>query len=103
MLDWVNKLSQTYCVYPGFSISIDEMVKLFKLETFLNFFSSLTYRMKKTMKEGFKFFAMVCAWSGYCFFFFPDGVKKKRKKEYQIQLCLWFATYLIERRNNTLL
>ena len=30
MIDWVNKFLQTYCVYPGFAISIDEMMKLFK-------------------------------------------------------------------------
>ena len=30
MLDWVNKLSRLYCLHPGFALSIDEMMKLFK-------------------------------------------------------------------------
>ena len=30
MLDWVNRFSQTHCIHPGFDISIDEMMKLFK-------------------------------------------------------------------------
>ena len=41
----------------------------------------MTHRMKKKpIKEGFKFYAMVCALSGYCFFFFPDGLKEKKKR-----------------------
>ena len=63
MLDWVNKFLGTHYVHPGFAISIDEMMKLFK--GCLN----MTHRMKKKpIKKGFKFYAMVCAWSGYCFF-----------------------------------
>ena len=65
MLDWVNKFSQTHCVHPGFTISIDEMMKLFKGR------SNMTHQMKKKpIKEGFKFFAMVCSYSGWCYFFF---------------------------------
>ena len=30
MLDWGNKFAQTDCVDPGFAISVNEMVKLFK-------------------------------------------------------------------------
>ena len=75
MLDWVNRFSQTHCVHPGFAISIDEMMKLFKGR------SNMTHRMKKKpIKQGFKFYAMVCALSGYCFFFFPDGLKEKKKR-----------------------
>ena len=29
-LDQVNKFSRTYCKHPGFALSIDEMMKLFK-------------------------------------------------------------------------
>ena len=75
MLDWVNKFSRSYCVHPGFAISIDEMMKLFKG------CSNMTHKMKKnSIKEGFKFYAMVCALSVYCFLFFPDGLKKKKKR-----------------------
>ena len=64
ILDWVNKFSRTHCVYPGFAISIGEMMKLFKGR------SNMTHRMKKKpIKEGFKFYTMVCALSGYCFFY----------------------------------
>ena len=58
MLDWVDKFAQRNCVYPSFAIIIDEM-KLFKGR------SNMTHRMKKKpIKEGFKFYAMVCALSG---------------------------------------
>ena len=41
----------------------------------------MTHRMKKKpIKEGCKFYAMVCAWSGYCLFFFPDVPKVKKKR-----------------------
>ena len=74
-MDWVNKSAQRYYVHPGFTISIDEMMKLFKDR------SNMTHRLKKkTTKEGFKFYAMVCALSGYYFFFFPDGLKEKKKR-----------------------
>ena len=64
-----------YCVHPGFAISIDEMMKLFKGR------SNMTHRMKKKpIKEGFKFFAMVCSYSGWCYFFFPDGLREKKKR-----------------------
>ena len=75
MLDWVNKFSRSHCVHPGFAISIDEMMKLFEGR------SNMTHGMKKKpIKEGFKFYAMVCALNGYCFFFFPDGLKEKKKR-----------------------
>ena len=77
MIDWTNKFSQTYCVHPGFAISIDEMIKLFKFKGR----SNMTHIMKcKPIREGFKFYAMCCAQSGYCFFFFPDGLKDKKKR-----------------------
>ena len=75
MLDRVNKFSSTHCVHPGLAISIDEMMKLFKG------CSNMTHRMKKKpIKEGFKYYTMVCALSGYCFFFFPDSLKEKKKR-----------------------
>ena len=75
MLDWVNRFVQTHCVHPGFGISIDEMIKLFKGR------SNTTHRMKKKpIKDGFKFCAMVSALSVYCFFFFPNDLKRKKKR-----------------------
>ena len=75
MLYWVNRFSQTHCVHLGFAIIIDEMMKLFKGGL------NMTHMMKKKpIKEGFKFYAMVCTWSGYCLFFFPNGLKVKKKR-----------------------
>ena len=75
MLDWVKRFAQTHCVHPGFDISIDEMMKLFKGQ------SNMTHKMKKKpITEGFKFYTMVYALNGYCFFFFPDGLKEKKKR-----------------------
>ena len=74
MLDWVNKISKMHYGHPGFAVSIDEKMKLFKD------CSNTTHTMKKKpIKESFKFYAMVCAYSGYCFFFFPDGLKEKER------------------------
>ena len=43
--------------------------------------SNMTHRIKKKpIKEGFKFYAMVYTLSGYCFFFFPDVLKEKKKR-----------------------
>ena len=77
MLDWVNKFLFTHCVHPGFAISIDEMMKLFRD------CSNMTHRMKKKpIKERFKFYAMIYALRGYCSFFFPDGPKEKKKESH---------------------
>ena len=64
MLDWVKNISRTHYFHLGFVISIDEMMKLFKgcLD--------MKHRIKKKrIKEGFKCYAMMCTWSGSCFFF----------------------------------
>ena len=74
-LDWVNKFSQMYCVHLGFAININEIMKLFKG------CSNMTHRINnKPIKGGFKSYTIVCAYSGYCYFFFPDGLKEKKKK-----------------------
>ena len=75
MLDWVNKMLRTYCVYPDFTISIDDMMKLFKGRL------NMTYRTKqKPIKEGFKYYALVYPYRSWCYFFFPDGLKEKKKR-----------------------
>ena len=74
-IDHVNEFSRKYCVHPGFAVSIDEMMKLFKGR------SNMTFRMKcKPIKEGFKFYAMCDAGTGFIYFFLPDGLKEKKKK-----------------------
>ena len=99
VIDWVNKFLQTYCVYPGFAISIDEiMMKLFKGR------SNMTHIMKsKPIPKGYKLYAMCCATSGYYFFFFPDhGLKDKKKQMIHRELCGVSIIYQIERTNNYL-
>lgn len=72
LVEHVNTVLQRICWHPGFALSIDEMMRLFKGR------SIQTHRMKhKPIKEGFKFFAICCAQSGYVYSFFPDGRKEK--------------------------
>ena len=41
----------------------------------------MTHIMKcKPISKGYKFYAMCCATNGYRFFFFPDGLKDKKKQ-----------------------
>ena len=92
MLDWVNKFSRTYCVHPGFAISIDETMKLFKGR------SNMTHIMKcKPIPQGYKFYAMCCATSGFCFFFFPDGLKDKKKRKIH-EGVVWCVRHLPDRK-----
>ena len=74
-IDHVNKISSRYCVHPSFAVSIDKMMKLFKGR------SNMTHQMKcKPIKEGFKFYTMCDAQTGFVYFFLPDGLKEKKKK-----------------------
>ena len=74
-LDHVNEISQKCCKHPGFALSIDEMMKLFKGR------SNMTYRMKKKpIKEGFKFFAMCDSHNGFVYYFLPSGLNEKKKR-----------------------
>jgi hypothetical protein len=68
LIDHVNKVSQLLCKHPGSVCSIDEMMKRFKGR------SSQTARMKnKPSKEGYKFFSLCDASTGYVYNFIPDG------------------------------
>ena len=41
----------------------------------------MTHRMKKKpIKEGFKFYAIICSYSSWCYFFFPEGLKEGKKR-----------------------
>jgi Transposase IS4 len=73
-VDHVNKISKHLCRHPGFASLIDEMMRLFKGRLIQ------THRMKhKPIKEGYKFYALCCAQSGFVFHFFPDGRKEGNK------------------------
>ena len=63
----------------------------------------MTHQMKKKpIKEGFKFYAMCCTASGYCFFFFPDGLMEKKKKGI-VKSVEWMVRHLPERDKKTYL
>ena len=75
-LDHVNDFSRTVCEHPGFNLSLDEMMKLFKGR------SSMTVQMKqKPIKEEFKFLAICDTVTGFVFYFVPDGLQEKKKKK----------------------
>jgi hypothetical protein len=76
--EWIkhaNKVrSQNLCKHPGWSVAIDEMLQKFMGH------SAETIRLKlKPDKEGYKFLALCCSISGYCYSFFPDGRLQKPK------------------------
>ena len=74
-LDHINKISKKCCTHPGFALSINKMMKLFKGR------SNITYWMKKKpIKEGFKFFAMCDASNGFVYYYLPSGLNEKRKR-----------------------
>ena len=73
-LNHVNEVSQKYCLNPGFCVSIDKQMKKFKGR------SSQTVRMKnKPIKEGFKFFALCDATTGFVYAFKPSGRLEENK------------------------
>ena len=53
---------------------------------------------KKPIKEAFKFYAMCCATSGWCYFFFPDGLRDKKKKKIHKSV-IWSVCHLPDRKN----
>jgi hypothetical protein len=62
------EVTKRLCVRPGTTLSIDEMMKLFKGR------SGQTIRMKnKPIKEGYKFFAICDSSTGYVWDLIPDG------------------------------
>lgn len=74
ILDHVNEFSKTVYEYPGFNLSIDEMMKLFKDR------SHQTVQMRcKPIKEGFMFYALCDSTTGFVYYFIPDGLKVKYK------------------------
>ena len=81
-LEHVIRVSQKLCVRPGSKTSLDEMMKGFKGR------SPQTHRMKnKPIKEGFKFFAICDAETGYVYDFIPDGrLEKSTTSDYVTML-----------------
>ena len=66
IIDLVNETSKKVCKFPALGVSIDEQMKKFKGR------SRQTFRMKnKPISEGYKFWAICCANSGYCYHFIP--------------------------------
>ena len=72
IIEKVIEVSQRLCAYPSQAVSIDEMMKRFKGR------SSQTYRMKaKPIKQGYKFFSICDASTGYVWHMIPDGYQEK--------------------------
>ena len=66
IINLVNKTSKKVCKFPAFCVSIDEQMKKFKGR------SGQTFRMKnKPISEGYKFWAICCANSGFCYRYIP--------------------------------
>ena len=66
IIDLVNETSKKVCKFPAFCVSIDEQMKKFKGR------SGQTFRMKnKPISEGYKFWAICCANSGFCYHYIP--------------------------------
>ena len=72
MLDQLVKVSKKICLHPSFALAIDEMMKRFKGR------SAQTLRIKnKPIKEGYKFFSICCALTGFVYDIIPDGQLEK--------------------------
>ena len=68
IIDLVNETSKKVCKFPAFCVSIDEQMKKFKG------CSGQTFQMKnKPISEGYKFWAICFANSGYCYHFIPTA------------------------------
>ena len=66
IIDLVNETSKKVCKFPAFCVSIDEQMKKFKGR------SGQTFRMKnKPISEGYKFWAICCANSVFCYHYIP--------------------------------
>ena len=93
-MDIVNKLSKKLCKYPGFALSIDEMMKLFKGR------SRMTHRMKKKpIKEGFKYFSLCDSDTGFVWHFVPDGRSDDKKlKGDTVECCVNLVQTLPHRK-----
>ena len=66
IIDLVNETSKKVCPFPAFCVSIDEQMTKFKGH------SGQTFRMKnKPISEGYKFWAICCANSGFCYHYIP--------------------------------
>ena len=71
---------------------------------FFKGWSSMTQKMKnKPTKEGFKYYAMCCATSGWCYFYFPDGLHgdyaRKNNKKGIAKSVVWMIWHLQNRKN----
>ena len=68
IVEHLNTVSKIVCQHPGFACAVGEQMKRYKRH------SSLTHRTKNApIKEGFKFFAINCAATGYVYHFIPHG------------------------------
>lgn len=68
LVDHCNKVAKRACRHPSYTNTVDEQMKRFQVR------SSQSHQMKqKPIKQGYKFFSICCAQTGYIFHFLPDG------------------------------
>ena len=68
IIDLVNETSKKVCKFPAFCVSIDEQMKKFKGR------SGQIFQMKnKPISKGYKFWAICCANSGFCYHYMPTA------------------------------
>ena len=90
IIDLVNETSKKVCKYRAFCVSIDEQMKEFKGH------SGRTFRMKnKPISEGYKFWAICCANSGFCYDYIPAA--RTRKEERSSTRSYWYLGNFPER------
>ena len=65
-IDQANRISQKLCKFPGFCVSVDEMMRLLKGRSVQSF-----HMKQKPIKEGYKFWSICCAQSGFCWKIIP--------------------------------
>ena len=66
IIDLVNSVSKKVCKWPAFTVSIDEQMKKFKGRL------TETFQIKsKPISEGFKFWALCCSLTAFCYHFLP--------------------------------
>ena len=94
VLYWVNKFSHLYCIHPGFTTSIDEIMTLFKGH------SNMTHIMKcKPIPEDYKFYSVCCTQSGWCCFIVLDGKENNNNKKEIAKSVTWMVHHLPDRLN----
>ena len=74
LIDHTLNVSQKHCCFPGWNVSIDEMMRKFKGRSL-----EMVRINNKPIKEGFNFFSLSDTSTGYVYSFIPSGRTDKVK------------------------